>query len=66
MSDKIKIIGELTKMDEPVEFPCLFVPISVFGKNGWKYQLGKAFVTECKIRGAGHYFKIKKLTNRTR
>lgn len=40
---------------EPV-FPCLFVPI-MFPSD--KYNWAEAEIVPCKIRSAGHYFKIK-------
>lgn len=54
---------EWEKMDEP-KFPCLFVPITTTGskEEDWKYQWEKSEIVECKIRGAGHYFKIKQLS----
>lgn len=49
---------EFEKLLEPIKFPCLFVPIEFTTQEG-EYNWDKAEIVECKIRGAGHYFKIK-------
>ena len=51
---ELKMVWEL--MEEP-EFPCMFVPLNYFDGN-LHYVFEKAVLTECKIRGGGHYFKI--------
>lgn len=49
-------------MDEP-KFPCLFVPIQGPSDTDWMYVWAKAEIVECRIRGAGHYFKIFSIAN---
>lgn len=57
MTKEFKTTCTWEKMDEP-EFPCLFVPIKMSGKSDWVYDWNESFITECKIRGAGHYFYL--------
>lgn len=51
---ELKTIWEA--MEEP-KFPCLFVPIQFYADK-LHYEFNKSFITNCKIRGAGHYFKM--------
>jgi len=44
-------------IDEP-KFPCMFVPLIMNSNNGCDYNWTEADIVDCKIRGAGHYFKL--------
>jgi hypothetical protein len=55
--DPYTVKAKWTKLEEPIKFLCLFVPIQTTTQEG-QYNFSEAEVVECKIRGAGHYFKI--------
>jgi hypothetical protein len=61
--EQVKLqLGDRYEKDE-IEFPCLFAPIELFSD---KPNFAKAFLTECKIRGAGYYYPIFiNVTNKT-
>ncbi len=61
MTEELKHIVTFSIFEGEPDFPCVFVPLINTKDKKWEYNWSDAEIVECKIRGAGHYFKITKI-----